>query len=120
MSLSVGYGMVAMSPRQLDALAGSFSQVVEFCTSGLAASNRPDIENVRRMQRESSFHPLVRNNAPNGKGLTHPATFTRNHRARKDLDTGFGAFLDLAVHVNCIAYLKVRHRLLEALAFHRI
>jgi len=120
MPLSVGYGMVAVTLRQLDALAGALSEVVEFGTSGFAASNRPDIKNVRRMHREGSFHALVRNNTPNGKGFAHPATFTRNNRARKDLYTCFIALLDLAVHIDCIAYLKIWHLFLEAFAFHRI
>jgi len=72
------------------------------------------------MQGESSFNALVPNNAPNGKGLVYPATFTGNHGSRKDLNTGFIAFLNLAVHIDCVAYFEIRYLLFEAVAFYRI
>ena len=114
------HGMFTVALRKLYSLAAALPQVVEFRSPRFSAPDRPDIKNVRRMQREDSFHALVRNNTPNGKGFAHPATFTRNNRARKDLYTGFIALLDLAVHIDCIAYLKIRYLFLEAFAFHRI
>jgi len=109
-----------MALRQFNALAGSLSEIIEFRTPCLAASNRPDVYYVRRVQREDSLDTLISDNTPNCKSLVYPAAFARNHRARKDLSADLVAFLNLAMYIDRIAYLKIGHLLLKTFAFYRI
>jgi hypothetical protein len=76
--------MVAVTLRQLHGFAASVSEIIKLGASGPAASNRLDVDNVRRMQGKCPFHAFVRNNTPNGKGLVYATTFTGNHRAGKN------------------------------------
>jgi hypothetical protein len=112
--------MVAVTLRQLHGFAASVSEIIKLGASGPAASNRLDVDNVRRMQGKCPFHAFVRNNTPNGKGLVYATTFTGNHRAGKNLDAGLVAFLNFALHFNRIAYLKVGHLFFEAFAFYSV
>jgi hypothetical protein len=104
-----GNGMVAVSLGEPDRLARTFTEVVQLCPPCLAATKRPDIENIRRMKRKNSLDTFVVNNATDGKVFINPTTLACDNGACKYLRTFFIAFFDAAVDVNDIAYLKMRY-----------
>lgn len=72
------------------------------------------------MKREDSFDSLVADHSPDSKSLVDPSALAGNHRAGEYLRADFIAFLDGAVDIYYIAYLKVRYIFLQALAFNSI
>ena len=112
--------MIAVSLSQFDGLAGSLAEVVQFCPAGFAASNRLNIQNVRRMQRENPLYPFVIDDPPDRESLVDSPAFAGDYRAGKDLCSRFVAFLDSAVDVNHIADLKMRNLVLQTFALNSV
>ena len=100
--------MVAVPLCELYSLTGPFTQVVELGPPGLAASDRPDIEDIGRMQRENSFDSLVTDHSPDRKGLVNAPSFAGDYRAGKYLRSLLVALFDTAMNLDDIAYLEVR------------
>jgi len=100
--------------------AGALSQVIEFRAFGFTASQRPDVEDVRTIQRESALNAFVVDDSADGEHLIYPPAFAGDDGAGEDLNTFLVALDDSAMHIDRIAYLKMRDTVLEALAFDRI
>ncbi len=64
-----------MAMSQPDRLAGSLAEEIQFCTPCLSASNRLDIDNIRRMKREDSLYAFVAYDSPHGEGFVNPRPF---------------------------------------------
>jgi len=103
-----------------DGLAGPITQIIELGSPGLAASDRLDIEDIRRMQREDSFDPLVADHSPDREVFINTPAFTGNDRAGKYLRSLFIALFDTAVNLDDITYLKVRDLVLKTIAFNGV
>jgi hypothetical protein len=101
-------GMFAVPLCEPDRLARSLAQVIKFCTPGFAASYRSDIDDIRRMKREDSFHALVIDDSADREIFVNAPAFAGNHRAGKYLRAFFIAFPDPAVNIHYITYLEVR------------
>lgn len=112
--------MVAVPLCQLDGLAGPLAEVVQFCPPYLAASDRLDIQDVRRMEREDAFHTLVIDDPPDREALVNAPAFAGNYRAGKDLRAFLIAFLYAAVNIDYIAYLEMRDLFLQTFAFNGV
>jgi len=112
--------VVAVSLGELDGLAGPITQIIELGPSGLAASDRPDIEDVGRMQREDSFNAFVGDDSPDGKGFVNAPSFAGDYRAGKYLRSLFVALFNTAMNFDDIAYLEVRDLALKTLALNGI
>jgi hypothetical protein len=115
-----GYGVIAVPLGEPDGLAGPVSQVVELRPPGLAASNRLDIEDIGRMQREDSFDALVTDNSPDCEGFVNAPAFPGDDRAGKYLCSLFVALFDSAVDLDDITYLKVRDLALKTFALNGV
>ncbi|MBA7542357.1 hypothetical protein ES705_34678 [subsurface metagenome] len=96
-----------------DGLAGPITQIIELGSPGLAASDRLDIEDIRRVQREDSFDALVTDHSPDREVFINAPAFAGNDRAGKYLRSLFFALFDTAVNLNDITYLEVRDLVLE-------
>jgi len=107
-----GNGVGAVSVRELDGLACTFTEVIQLCPPRFAASDRPDVYYVGRMKREDSFNTFVINNPSNSKVFVNAAALTGNYGAGKYLGTLFVAFFDAAVDVHYVANLEVGYFLL--------
>ena len=105
---------------ELYGLAGPITQIIELGSPGLAASDRLDIEDIGRMQREDSFDALVTDYSPNGEVFINASTFASNDRAGKYLRSHFVALFNAAVNLDDITYLEVRDLVLETLAFNGV
>ncbi len=112
--------MRAVPLGQLDGLARPASQVIELCASGLAASDRLDIEHVGRIDRKNSFDALAASHSPDRKGFIDTSALAGNHGAAEYLRAFLFAFCDSAANVNNIADLEVRNLFLDTLAFNCI
>ena len=112
--------MVAVPLGELDGLAGPVTQIIEFGPSGFAASNRLDIEDVGRMQREDSFDSLVTDDSPDSEGFVNAPAFACYDRAGKDLRSLFVALFDTAMDLDDITYLEVRDLALKAFALNGV
>jgi len=100
--------------------AGAFSQVIKFRTFGFAASQRPDVEDIRTIQREDTLDAFIVDDSADGEHLIYAAAFAGNDGAGEDLNTLLVAFDDSAMNINRIAYLEMRDIVFEALALDRI
>ena len=96
-----------MALSQFDRLAGPLAKVIQLGPSGLAASDRLDVDNIGRMNRKDSLHTLIAYNSPDGEHLIDAPAFAGNDRAGEHLNPLFVAFFDLAAHVYDIAYLEI-------------
>jgi hypothetical protein len=110
--------MLRPSLRKLDTLSSSFPEIIELCASGFSASDRFDIDDVRRIEREDSFDAFVSDNSPDGKLLIYTAALFGYYGAGKNLNAGFVAFFDFTMNINGIAYLKVRKLGFETFLFY--
>ena len=97
--------------------SGTFSQVVELCTLGFSASQRPDVNDAGTVQREDPLDAFVVNDSPDGEHFIYAAASARDDNAGKYLDSLFVALDDSAMYVHGVSYLKMRNLVLEALAF---
>jgi hypothetical protein len=113
-------GVVAVPLSELDGLAGPVTQIIELGPPGFAASNRPDIEDVGRMQREDSFDALVTDHSPDCEGFVYTPAFAGDYRAGKYLSSLFVALFDTAVDLDDIAYLEVRDLALKTFALNGV
>ena len=111
-----GYGVVAVPLGELDGLAGSVAQVIELGPPCFAASNRLDIENIGRMQREDALDSLVGDDPPDCEVFINAPAFAGDYRAGKYLRPLLVALLNAAVYLYDIAYLEMRDLLFERLA----
>ena len=105
---------------ELDGLAGPTTQIIELCSSGLAASDRLDIGDVRRVQREYPFDALVTGESPDGEVFVNAPAFAGNDRAGEYLRPLFIALFDTAVNFYDITYLEVRDIVLETFALNGV
>ena len=112
--------MVAVPLGEPDGLAGPTTQIIELGSPGLAASDRLDIEDIGRMQREDSFDALVTDHSPDREVFINTPAFAGNDRAGKYLRSLFVALFDTAVNLDDITYLEVRDLVLETLAFNGV
>ena len=112
--------MRAVPLGQLDGLARSASQVIKLGASGLAASDRLDIEYVGRVEREDPFDALAADHPPDSEGLANTPALAGDHGAAEYLRAFLLALFDSAANVNDIAYLEVRNLFLETFAFNCI
>ena len=112
--------MVAVPLGELDGLAGPLTQIIELGSPGLAASDRPDIKDVGRMQRKDSFDAFVIDDTPDGEVFVDAPAFACNDRAGEYLRSLFVALFNAAVNLYDIAYLKVRDIVFETLALNGV
>ena len=103
-----------------DGLAGPATQIIELCPPGLAASDRLDIDDVRRVQGENPFDALVSGESSDGEVFVNAPAFACNDRAGEYLSSLFVALFDTAVDLYDIAYLEVRDIFLETLALNSV
>lgn len=113
-------GMITMSLGEPDGFACSLAEVVQLRTPCFSASNRPDIQNVRRVEWENPLYALVIDDTPYREVLVNTTAFAGNHRAGKYLCAGFIAFLNAAMYVNDIAYFEMGNLFLQAFALNSI
>ncbi len=102
---------------ELDGFSGAFAEEVEFCSSGLSASNRLYIDDIGRVKREDTLDTFAAYHPAYGEHFIDPTSLAGDYRAVKDLDTFLLAFFDLVVDVNDIADFEIRHVFFQALGF---
>ncbi len=112
--------MVAVPLGELDGLTGPASQIIELGSPGLAASDRLDIEDIGRMQREDSFDSLVTDNSPDGEVFVNAPAFAGDDRAGKYLRSLFVALFDTAMDLYDITYLEVGDLVLKTFALNGV
>ncbi len=112
--------MFAVAVSKADGFACSLAEVVKFCTPCSATSDRPDIDNVRRMQWEDPFDALVIYDSADGESFVNSPASAGDYSAGKYLYTLFVALLDAAADVNGITYFKVGDVFLQARIFDSI
>ena len=115
-----GYGVVAVPLGELDGLAGPVTQIIELGPPGLAASDRLDIEDIGRMQRENPFDTLVGDDSSDCEGFVNTAASPGYDRAGKYLRSLFIAFFDPAMNFYNITYLEVRDLALKTFALNGV
>ncbi len=113
-------GVVAVALCELDSLAGSVAEVIEFGPSGFAASHGLNAQHVGRMQREDPLDAFVADHAAYGKSLVDAAALASYDGAAEYLRSHLFTLLDAAAHVDGIANFEVRNLFLEALAFNSV
>lgn len=112
--------MVAVSLGQLYCLTRSLPQEIQLCSSCFAASYGLDVHNIRRIKRKDSLDALIAGKPPHGEHFVDSSAFAGDDRAGEYLDSFLIAFLDFAVHVNYVTYLKIGHIFFQAFDFYRI
>jgi hypothetical protein len=112
--------VLAVALFQLDCFAGSFAKVIELRAFCFSASNRFDIENIRRMKREDALDALITHDSPNREGLAHAPPLAGNYGAAKNLSTLFIAFFYFRIDINHIAHLKMWYIFPETLALNSV
>ncbi len=112
--------MIAVPLGELDGLAGPLTQIIELGSPGLAASDRLNIDDVRRVQGKYPFDALVSGESPDGEVFINAPAFACNDRAGKYLRSLFVALFNTAVNLYDIAYLEVRDFVLETLALNGV
>jgi len=112
--------VLAVALSQLDSLAGSLAEIIKFCPSCPAAPDWLDVDDIGRMKREDSLHPLAAHHSPDGEHLVDASAFAGDYRAAEHLNPLLVTFLDFATDVYDIAYFKIGDLFLQAFAFNRI
>lgn len=112
--------MIAVPLFELDGLAGPLTQVIELGSPGLAASDRLDIDDIRRVQGKDPFDTLVTGESPDGEVFVNAPAFACNDRAGEYLRSLFVSLFDTAVDLYDIAYLEVRDIVLETFALNGV
>jgi hypothetical protein len=112
--------MVAVPLGESDGFAGSLAEEIKLGPAFLTASDRLNIQNVRRVQREDSLHAFVVDDSTDSKALVNTPAFPADHRPGKDLRAFLVALSDPAVNVYHVANLEMRNILLQTLAFNGI
>jgi len=110
--------MAAMPLRQPNSFTLTAPEVVQFRPPGLAATDRLNIKNIRRMQREYPLNTFVSGKPANSKRLVYAAPSAGDHDTGKYLHTALGTFGNLTMHIDRITYLKIGCLVFKALAFH--
>ena len=106
-----------MPVSQLDGLAGSLAEEIEFRTPCFAASEWSDIDDIGRMKGEDSLHAFVIYDSPHSEGFVNPPASACDYRAGEYLNPLFIAFFDSAADIYRIAYFEVWYIALEPFAF---
>ena len=109
--------MFAVFLYELGRFTGSLAEVIQFRSSGLAASSRFDIDDIGRVYGEYPFDAFARDDSADSEGRADAPAFAGDDRARKDTDTFLVAFFDSAMDVNNVPDFKMRKILLQAFAF---
>ena len=104
--------MFAVALGEPDGLAGPLAEVVELRASGLAASDRTDVENVGRVQGEDSLYAFAADDSAYGEGFVNSAAPACDDGSGERLGTGLVALGDSAADIDDVAYLKVRYLVL--------
>jgi hypothetical protein len=112
--------VLAVSVGELDSFTRSLAEEIEFRPSYFAASGRFDIDDIGRMQRENSLDAFVIHDSSYREGLVDAAALAANDGDGKDLHPLLVALSDPTLHVDRIAYFKMRYAFFEAFAFYRI
>jgi len=112
--------VVAVSLGQFDGFARPLAEEIELGPAFLAAPDRLDIQNVRRMERENALYAFVIDDSTNGEGLVNPPSFPGDDRAGKDLGALLVALSDTTMNVHNVAHLEMRNLALQTLAFNAI
>ena len=112
--------MVAVPLFESDGLAGPVTQIIKLGSPGLTTSDRFDIEDIGRIQREDSFDTLVTDHSPDREVFIDAPAFAGNDRAGKYLCPLFVALFNTAMNLDDIAYLEVRDLVLKTLAFNGV
>jgi hypothetical protein len=112
--------VIAVPLFELDGLAGPLTQVIELGSPGLAASDRLDIDDIRRVQGKDPFDTLATGESPDGEVFVNAPAFARNDRAGEYLRSLFVALFDTAVDLYDIAYFEVRDLVLETFALNGV
>jgi hypothetical protein len=102
---------------QPDGFAGAFSQVVKLGAFCLAASQGPDIDYARAMQRENTLDTFIVNDSTHGEHFVYAAAFAGDDYAGEYLDSLFIALFYFTVYIDRVADLEVRQVGFQALAF---
>jgi hypothetical protein len=114
------YSVFAVFLDELRGFACSLAEVIQFRSSGLAASSCLDIDDVGRVQGEYPFDAFTRHDSADREGRADAPAFAGDDRARKNADTLFVAFFDSAMDVNNVTDFKMRKILLHAFAFDHV
>ena len=112
--------MFAVFLDELGWLTRSLAEVIQFRSSGLAASSCLDIHDIGRVYGEYPFDAFARDNSADGEGRADAPAFAGDDRARKYADTFLVAFFDSAMDVNNVTDFKMRKILLQAFAFNLV
>jgi hypothetical protein len=110
--------MFCPSLRKFNAFSGAVPEKIQFCASGFAASDRFDVDHIRRIDWERPFDTFVLYNTANGEVLVHAAAAFGDYDTGKNLYAALVAFLDFTMYVNGIAYLKVWLLVFDILLFY--
>jgi len=103
-----------------DSLAGPLPEEIELGPAFLAAADRLNVQDVRRMQWENSLYAFVIDDSPDGEALVNAPSFPADDRPGKDLRALLVAFFDPAVNVHHVADLEMRNIILQTFAFNGI
>ena len=109
-----------MTMRQLDGFSCSLAQVVELCSSGLAAPDGLYVEDVRGMKRKDSLDAFAADYSTNGEVFIDSTTAARYDGAVEYLSADLFALFDSAVDIDNIPDLEVRDVLFQALILNGI
>jgi hypothetical protein len=112
--------VIAVPLFELDGLAGPLTQVIELGSPGLTASDRLDIDDIRRVQGKDPFDALVTGESPDGEVFVNAPASACNHRTGEYLRSLFVALFNTAVNLDDIAYLEVRDIVFETLALNGV
>ena len=112
--------MLAVPLCQSYCFSCPLAQVVELCAPDFSAPDGLDIEDIRRMKWENAFDAFVIYDAPDSEILVDSPSLAAYHSSCKDLDAFLIAFLNPAVNIDYVTYLKMRYLFLEALALNGI
>ena len=90
-------------------LTNTISQVVQLRTSYLTSADYFDLFNVGRVNRPSLFHANPVGGFPYSESFSGACSLSLKNHAFKNLDSFSVSFLDLAVYLHGIAYIKIRY-----------
>ena len=101
--------------RQLDGFSCSLAQIIELCSSDLAASDGLYVENVRRMKRKDSLDAFAADYSTNSEVFIDSTASARYDGAAEYLSSDLFALFDSTVDIDNIPNLEVRDVILQAL-----